>query len=134
MEKTHPDYVYSTKIALRHTDAAGIVFFPRYLELMHDAYEAFLDSRGLSPARILTETHYFMPVVRTECEYRAPLQWGDAIHIELTVAEIRRRSFTVAYRFTADHKTLAKGLTADKQTQKSIPLPEELQHALKGRA
>jgi YbgC/YbaW family acyl-CoA thioester hydrolase len=136
LDKTHPDYVFSTGIAMRHTDAAGIVFFPRYYEMMHDAFEAFLGSRGLSPAQILKESTYFLPVVRCECEYRSPLFWGDPVDIQITVREIRRRSFTLGYRFVHGHKVYAAGatthVTADKASKKSIALPEELLKALKG--
>jgi YbgC/YbaW family acyl-CoA thioester hydrolase len=133
--KSHAHFVHTVQIALRHTDAAGIVFYPRYFELMQDAAEAFLSSRGLPPSRVLQETPYFLPIVHAECDFRAPLRWGDTVRVEVTVVEVRRRSFTLAYRFVnPDGRVGAEGrvsqVSADRHTQKAIPLPAELRHAL----
>jgi YbgC/YbaW family acyl-CoA thioester hydrolase len=128
-------YVHTVQIALRHTDAAGIVFFPRYFELMQDAMEAFLSARGLPPSNVLSETNYYLPIVHAECDYRAPLTWGETIGIEVIVEEVRRRSFTLAYRFVHEGGRIgATGrvsqVSADKTTRKAIPLPADLRKAL----
>lgn len=138
MNANKASFVYATKIGLRHTDAAGIVFFARYFELMQDALEAFLESRGLGTAHILRETDYFLPVVKSDCSFSAPLFWGDELRIEVRVPEIRRRSFTIGYRFvTPSGKTAAEGVTvhvtADQKAHKSMAIPAELMRALKGK-
>ena len=38
-------------VRLHHTDAAGVIFCSRLLELAHEAYEALLDEAGLSVGR-----------------------------------------------------------------------------------
>lgn len=128
-------FVYTTRVAMRHTDAAGVIFFARYFELMHDAFEAFMESRGLPAPTILHETHYVLPVVQAECDYRAALRWGDPLRIMVTVEEVRRRSFTLRYRFlNAAGKLAGAGRTTQVSVHKdkghAIPLPPELVRAL----
>ena len=128
-------YARIVPVEFNHCDPAGIVFFPRYFDMMQDAFEAFMKARGLPAARIMKETHYYLPLVRAECDFRAPLIWGDRLRVEVKVNEVRRRSFSVDYRFRNDEdRTVAQGYTAhvvaDKSTRRAIPVPEELRRAL----
>jgi len=37
----HNAYTYEEKVVFRHCDPAGIVFFPRYFEMINDCVESF---------------------------------------------------------------------------------------------
>jgi 1,4-dihydroxy-2-naphthoyl-CoA hydrolase len=129
-------YTVTRTIALRDADAAGVLFFARYLTLAHDAYEEMMASRGIRFGDMLRDGSYILPVVRTGCEYRVPLWLGDVATIRIAVTEIRRRSYTVTYEIQApDGRLAAKCHTThvavDKTSRKSMPLPEELLNALR---
>jgi len=129
-------YTAVRTITLRDADAAGVLFFARYLSLAHDAYEEMMASRGIRFGDMLHGGTYILPVIRTACEYRVPLKIGDSATIHVVVSEIRRRSYTVVYEMHApDGRLAAKCHTThvavDKCSRKSIALPEDLVAALR---
>jgi 1,4-dihydroxy-2-naphthoyl-CoA hydrolase len=129
-------YTVTRTITLRDADAAGVLFFARYLALAHDAYEEMMASRGIRFGDMLRNGTYILPVIRTDCEYRVPLRLGEAATIRVAVTEIRRRSYTVTYEmYTPDERLAAKCHTThvavDKTSRKFIPLPDDLVNALR---
>ncbi len=131
-----PDFIYTATITLRDADAAGILFFSRYFALAHDAYEAFLEFRGLSIAHILKNEPYLIPVVRAQADYKAPLRVGDKATIRLTVREVKRRSFTLVCELFGPNGKLAAivqttHVAVDKASGRAIPLARPLVQVLK---
>ncbi len=123
------------RISLRDADAAGVLFFARYLALAHDAYEEFMISRGMNFRRQLEEGTFILPVIHAECDYRMPLWVGDETTIQLSVTEVKRRTFTVSYALhtpdggcAAECKTMHAAV--DKATRRAIPLPDIVVEAL----
>ena len=125
-------YFYKRKIMIRDADPAGVLYFARYYALSHEAFEEFMESKGLSFASLFSDEKAFMiPVIHSECDYRLSLWLGEEITVELTVAEIRRRKFTLVYKLrNSEGKTAARVKTShvvvSRQTHKMIPLPETL--------
>lgn len=128
-------FTTTRRITLRDADAAGVLFFARYLSLSHDAYEEFMASRGISFRAQITEGTFILPVVHAECDYRRPLWVGDEVRIEVSVAEVRSRSYTISYvLYTPDGLKSAACKTVhavvDKETRKAIPVPKLVLDAL----
>ncbi len=128
-------YETTRMITLRDADAAGVLFFARYLALAHDVYEEMMAERGLGLGKVLRELPYGLPIAHAECDYCMPLWVGDTVTIRLRVEELKRRSFTVVFEFLVeDGRTAATCRTVhvpvDRATGKPIPLPEELIAAL----
>ena len=120
---------------LRDADPAGVLFFARYLALAHDAYEAFMDARGVSFGLLLREVNYIIPVVHAESDYRVPLWAGEKFQVRLWVHTIRRRSFAIAYELRRADGTLSctaqtVHAVVDKTTRRAIPLPQKVRQAL----
>jgi 1,4-dihydroxy-2-naphthoyl-CoA hydrolase len=129
-------YVYRTTVTLRDADAAGVLFFARYLALAHDAYEAFMAEGGLSTARIIREESYVVPVVHAEADYKRPLQMGERVEIRLQVTQVRRRSFRIHYELCGEGGATActaetHHVAVDKEKGKAVPLPERLADLLR---
>lgn len=128
-------FKYKTVIKLHETDAAGLLFFSHQFKLVHDAYEALLDSIGYSFAFMIRKASFFLPIVHAEADYKAPLFVGDHITIQVTVAKIGRTSFTFAYDIL-DKKSKRVGtaqtvhVTINKKTGTKIPLPDGLRKAI----
>ncbi|MDF1700248.1 MAG: thioesterase family protein [Planctomycetota bacterium] len=130
-------HVFETKIRLQHTDGAGVVFFARYFQLAHLAYEDLLDAIGQSFPADLATCPVLYPIVHAESDYRAMLRLGDDLRIEVLVAAVKSRSFTLTYRFVnpaGDEAAVLQTVhvAVDKATGRSTQLPEELAAALRG--
>lgn len=97
--KECPDFVHPVTVRLHHTDAAGVIFCSRLLELAHEAYEALLDKAGLSVGRILADGEVLLPVVAVEAEFTKPIRVGDRLQVELTLSRSGDHSYRVTYRF-----------------------------------
>lgn len=128
-------FTTTRRITLRDADAAGVLFFARYLSLAHDAYEEFMASRGISFRVQITDGTFILPVVHAECDYRHPLWVGDETRVEVSVAEVRSRTYTIAYvLYTPDGHKAATCKTVhavvDKESRKAIPLPRLVLDAL----
>ena len=127
---------YTTTIKLHETDAAGLLFFSNQFKLLHDAYEALLESIGFGFARMLLEKDYFLPIVHAESDYKAPLFVGDKVTITIKITHIGNTSFTFEY-VLRDHaqKIVGTGktvhVTIDKKTREKIPLPNDMRLTLK---
>ena len=91
---------YTYTVRMRLTDGAGVVFFARWFEIAHDAYEDFLSERGAPLPRDLARARPIMPVVHAEADYRASIALGDEITVRVQVEEVRRRAFTLGYTIT----------------------------------
>ncbi|NIA15052.1 MAG: hypothetical protein GWP08_13345 [Nitrospiraceae bacterium] len=121
-------------ITLRDADAAGVLFFARYLSLAHDVYEEFLAAKGISLRAMLDRGDMILPIVHAESDYRLPLWVGDQAVIQIEVAELAERRLTLTYTFlTPDGEVAATCRTihvsVDPATRNVIPLPEELRAA-----
>jgi 4-hydroxybenzoyl-CoA thioesterase len=79
-------FVLSQKVLFKHCDPAGIVFYPRYFEMMNDAVEAYFERIVGMPFEALHRTHA-VPTVAIATEFRAPSRHGDAL--DLTVVPTR---------------------------------------------
>ena len=97
--KQRPDFVHPVTVRLHHTDAAGVIFCSRLLELAHEAYEALLDEAGLGVGRLLAAGDVILPVVAVEAEFSKPIRVGDRLQVELRLSRSGGHSYQVAYRF-----------------------------------
>ena len=97
--RDRPHYVHPVTVRLHHTDAAGVIFCSRLLELAHEAYEALLDETGLSVGRILADGALRLPVVAVEAEFSRPIRVGERLCVELALTRSGDHSYRVAYVF-----------------------------------
>jgi 1,4-dihydroxy-2-naphthoyl-CoA hydrolase len=91
---------YETTIRLRHTDAAGVMFFARLFELVHRAFEDLLEHVGHPLPEDLAAAEVAYPIVHASADYRAPLRLGTKVRVDVDVLEVRERGFRLGYRVT----------------------------------
>ncbi len=123
-------YIYQTKIKLHETDAAGLLFFSNQFKIIHDAYEALLETIGFGFAEIIKHKDFFLPIVHSESDYKLPLFVGDVIDIQVSVENVGQTSFTFAYKLlNARQEVVGTArtvhVTVDKKTHQKIPLPAD---------
>jgi 4-hydroxybenzoyl-CoA thioesterase len=90
--------VLDRPIRFEEVDAAGIVFFARYLGFAHDAMERFFGPLDGGYAHLVGARKIGFPAVRVETDYHAPARYGDVLRIETSVARLGNRSATLRYR------------------------------------
>jgi len=87
-------YTRIMPIEFNHCDPAGIVFYPRYFEMVNSVVENFFaDVVGYSFARMHTgDVHAGVPTVSIRCDFKAPSRLGDKVPFTLTVTSVGRSS------------------------------------------
>jgi 4-hydroxybenzoyl-CoA thioesterase len=85
-------FTFPQKVLFKHCDPAGIVFFPRYFEMMNDCVEAFFDQIG-SPFETLHGGTGGVPTGRIETRFHAPSRHGDLLTLTLEGRRLGRSSF-----------------------------------------
>jgi len=131
-------FSYSAKIKMHHIDAAGSMFFGSYFQLVHDAYESFLEYLTFD-AKYIFEGDMLIPIVHAEADYTNPVKLGDKLTIELAIENIGRSSFALSYNMlnqncepVAHIKTTH--VTILRSTKKPISIPKEFRESLENLA
>ncbi len=128
-------YTYETTLRLRDTDAAGVIYFANIFNLAHEALESFMASVGMDIGIIIRSTHFDLPVVHAEADYRKPILPGDRLHIDVTNEQLGETSFTLLYRIrNTDGDEVAEvritHVVVDRQTGQKKSVTDELRYAL----
>lgn len=128
-------------VRFQDVDAAGIVFFARAFDLVHDVYVEHLRARGHDMARTLEQGPYVMPLVHAEADYKAPMRFGDAIRIELQRAEFGATSFTLFARIRSATdprrvhcNTRTVHVVVDRADFRPVTVPDAIREALSPRS
>lgn len=90
---------FSTPISIRfaHCDPAGIVFYPRYFELINGVVEDWCaEGLGMSFHEMHMVQGIGLPTVHIETDFVKTSRMGDELIAELRVLKIGRASLTVA--------------------------------------
>lgn len=90
-------FLFEQKIKFKHCDPAGIVFYPRYFEMMNDCVEAFFEQKLLWPFEELHETHG-VPTVSISTQFKAPSRHGEILNLTLDITKIGRTSMDLITR------------------------------------
>lgn len=87
----------SVEVRFGDVDHAGIVFYPHFFIYFHEAFEKFFNDAGLAYHLLIGDRHVGFPTVHIETDYKAPLKYGDALDIEVSVPKLGERSATFRY-------------------------------------
>ncbi len=85
------------RVGFQDVDAAGIVFFARFFDYAHLAYEEFLRGAGCELSRILAQKEWAAPLRHAEADYLLPLRFGDLLSIRLVAAHVEESEITFAW-------------------------------------
>lgn len=102
-------FTFATPVRFADVDHAGIVYYPRFFHLFHLAFEELWRTR-LGPrayVELLDRDRVGFPAVRAECDFKAPLRFGDTAEIELSVERLGATSITFRYQvYRSDPRAL----------------------------
>lgn len=97
------------KIRFQHIDYAGIVFYPRFLEMLNALVEDWFEEALERPFQQMHETHG-IPTVDLKVQFRSPARLGETLTKHLWVKELRNSSILCGFRFeNAQQKTVLEG-------------------------
>ena len=121
---------FTTVIQVRfgHVDPAGIVYFPRIYDYLHDVFEELWEKHvGERYYRILCDDKVGLPLVHSEVDFQHPLRFGDRPVVRVTCFQLGRSSLGLRYRFTLDEVLCVDArmttVCVDLDTMKSIEMP-----------
>jgi 4-hydroxybenzoyl-CoA thioesterase len=101
--------VFSTPISIRfaHCDPAGIVFYPRYFELINGVVEDWCaQGLGMSFHEMHMVQGIGLPTVHIETDFVKTSVMGDELIAELRVLKLGRASATVEIRMLGQEQDL----------------------------
>jgi acyl-CoA thioesterase FadM len=99
------------KVHWGDTDAAGIVWFPRFLAWFEDAEEELYASLGRPRQKLIDELAFGMPRVELQTRFHSPTRAGEIVRIGLAsrVENPRRIRHDFEVRHDATSRLLASG-------------------------
>ncbi|MHA7773510.1 acyl-CoA thioesterase [Roseibium sp. M-1] len=92
-------FVLEQPILFKHCDPAGIVFYPRYFEMMNDCVETFFDRLVGWPFKEIHKDGA-IPTAEIRTQFKAPSRLGDQLALTLAITRVGRTSCGIA--ITAD--------------------------------
>jgi 4-hydroxybenzoyl-CoA thioesterase len=123
-------FTTSTQVRFAHVDAAAIVFYPRYFEMLNGAVEDWFASMGHDFHLLHVARGIGTPTVRIECDFASPSELGDLLKIEISPRELGRSSCRYDFIFSCNGQERLRGsavlVCIDLGTRASIPWPDAL--------
>ena len=127
-----------------HCDPAGIVYFPRFFEMFHDAMEQwFSEALQMPYADVILGRKLGFPSVHTEADFKSPSALGETLAVELRVGGLGQKSIVFDYRVRlhgddqAPPRVVGRTICAlmnldptSDRYRRSMPLPADLRQAI----
>ena len=124
---------YQREVLVRfaHCDPAGIVFYPRYFEMISGVVEDwFDDALEANFATLLFDRNLTTPTVHFNVDFLARSMMGDRLTFELVVTRFGNSSFDLAITASCRGETRMQIkqtlLFTDADAKKARPVPADL--------
>lgn len=128
-----PAKVFESEIVVRfpHVDPAGIVFYPRYVEMVNTSVERWFERALECDYRVLHfERGLGIPTARLEVDFLAPSRLGERLRLLLQVSHLGTSSFHLQHRFACageDRLRVVQRLVfARLEPFETVPIPVDL--------
>lgn len=126
-------FSYLRRIYLADTDAAGVVYFARGLEICHEAYEESLAQGGISLKQMIQGGKIGLPIVHAEIDFNRPIFCGDQLQVNLNCSQVNDSEFAIAYQiFSINNleqvlvKAHTRHVSINPRINQRIDLPETM--------
>jgi 4-hydroxybenzoyl-CoA thioesterase len=127
-----PHFERDIQVRFGDTDPAGIVFYPRYYEMVNQVVEDwFAHGLGYPFRRMHLEGRRGVPTVSIESVFQNPSRLGDILRFTLTARRIGTKSANLHVHATCDEearltcRTVIVHSTIGREVQ-AVPWPEEV--------
>jgi 4-hydroxybenzoyl-CoA thioesterase len=123
---------FETTLQVRfgHVDPAGIVYFPRIFDYLHDVFEEVWEEHvGTRYYHLLLEKHVGFPLVHSNVDFAHPLRFRDRPRVRVTCFKVGRSSHGLRYRIRKDDITCVDArlvtVCVDTATMTALEIPQE---------
>lgn len=129
-------FIHTRRVHFGDSDAARIVYTPRFLEYAMEALEVFMaDLIGYDWYTINKDHGFGTPFVKIGMEIKAPLRPGDRVNIAVLVDKVGGSSIhfrTVGRRGdgVVSFETSFVCVVADQEKEKAMPMPGPMRERL----
>src|SRR6187402_1697023 len=102
-------FTKTEKIRFKHVDYAGIVFYPRFLEMLNDLVEDWFEEALDWPFSKIHETNG-IPTVDLKVQFKKAARIGETLTKQLWVQNLGGASVTCGFKFEDENgKTCLEG-------------------------
>ncbi len=128
-------YTREELIRFRHCDPAGIVFYPRYLEIVNDTVEDWFDTMGFPFHEMKIRFGAGVPTVNLNIRFSSPCRQADKLRLELVCNRIGDSSIDISIhasntgRPVFEAKVVLCFTTVGERVEK-LSIPEEIRRQL----
>ena len=123
------EFIKKEKIRFKHVDYAGIVFYPRFLEMLNDLVEDWFEEALNRPFSEMHETNG-IPTVDLKVQFKNAARLGEIITKKLWVKELKNSSVVCGFQFiNQNEKTVLDG----EVTLVNVKIQED-RHSIKAEA
>ncbi len=96
-------FVTQLDVRFGDVDPAGIAYYPRIFEYVHQAFEALWDVHvGKRYYHLVAEERLGFPLVHAQVDFKHPLRFGDRPLVRVTTFQVGRTSLGLHYAFEVD--------------------------------
>lgn len=126
----------NVEVGFRHCDPAGIVFYPRYAEMVNDTVEHwFKHGLGVEFDCLHRVRGIAIPMVRLDFHFVAPSRLGETLLCALRVTKTGRSSVALIVDLAGqDGQTRVRAdgtfVFVDMQSMKSSEMPSDLRRSI----
>ncbi|MCE4538014.1 acyl-CoA thioesterase [Pelomonas sp. P7] len=118
-----------------HCDPAGIVFYPRYFEMLNELVEDwFAQGLGLPFEQLIGQRRLGLPTVHLDTRFRRMSRQGDRLLQRLRLRRVGGSSLALTVSFDGDDGTRVEFdqvlVCTSLDTHAACPLPDDLRAAL----
>ena len=123
-------FVTTQKVRFGHVDPAGIVYFPRIFDYIHEAFEELWERHvGVRYYHLLLERRTGFPLVHSEVDFQRPLRFGDRPEVTITCFRVGTTSLGLRYVYRVEGEACLEArmttVCVDTKTMTPQPLPSE---------
>jgi len=131
-------FIKQEQIRFRHTDFAGIVFYPRFLEMLNDLVEDWFEEALDRPFHKIHETNG-IPTVDLKIQFKTAARLGEVLTKSLWVKELKTSSVICGFKFTNENEqTVLEGevtlvnvkIAEDRKNIKAEAFSEEMKNKI----
>jgi 4-hydroxybenzoyl-CoA thioesterase len=128
------EFTTHTQVRFGHVDPAGIAYFPRIYEFLHEAFEELWERHvGERYDRLILGRRLGFPLVNSQVDFKGPLHFGDKALVRVTCFQLGRSSLGLRYRFEVggEERVHARMITVciDMDRFEPVPMPPEFRQA-----
>jgi 4-hydroxybenzoyl-CoA thioesterase len=120
-------------VRFQHCDPAGIVFYPRYVEMINATVEDWFSSIGIDFAEIHKDAA--IPAVSLAIEFRLPSRLGETIDLSLKVARLGATSVTLMIQASHSEELRFESVLTlvyiSKKDYRSSPWPHRIRESMR---